>query len=140
MRLPFDVSPLRGIPYDLDSLGVPEHPAIARAILSERLNACRDPKVDSPLFQLVSDWPRPDIARLMTDRFRELVGYSQEYKTKLAKARMACVDAVAHIEHEINVLDADPAIVVDVFLSYPVEAWSQMVDLVGRMSPLLAKT
>jgi tetratricopeptide (TPR) repeat protein len=141
MRLPFDVSPLRGIPYDLDSVGAPEHPAAARAILIERLNACRDPKEDSPLFQLVAEWPRPDIARLKTDRFRELVGYSQEYKTKLAIARAAGVDAVARIEQEINVLDADPAIVVDLYLSYrAVEAWNRMVDLVGHMSPILARS
>ncbi|WP_275949042.1 TRAFs-binding domain-containing protein [Bradyrhizobium septentrionale] len=141
MRLPFDVSLLRGIPYDLDSVGAPEHPATAHAILVERLNACRDPKEDSPLFQLVAEWPRPDIARLKTDRFRELVGYSQEYKTKLATARAAGVGAVVRIEHEINVLDADPAIVVDLYLSYrAVEAWSRMVDLVGRMSPVLARS
>ncbi|MCK1338627.1 DUF4071 domain-containing protein [Bradyrhizobium sp. 38] len=141
MRLPFDVSLLRGIPYDLDSVGAPEHPEAARTILIERLNACRDPKEDSPLFQLVAEWPRPDIARLKTDRFRELVGYSQEYRRKLAIARTAGVEAVARIEHEINVLDADPAIVVDLYLSYrAVEAWNRMVDLVGRMSPVLARS
>jgi len=39
------------------------------------------------------------------------------------------------------VKDADPAIIVDLFLSYrAVEAWQEMIDLVERMSPVLART
>jgi len=39
------------------------------------------------------------------------------------------------------VLDADPAIVIDLFLSFrAVKDWQRMVDLVDRMSPILART
>jgi hypothetical protein len=146
-RLPFDVAPLRGLPYSIDASGAPATPDQDRNALAERLRAVRDPSDDSPLFQLVSSWPRPDIARLKTDEFRDLVAYSRTYKEKLRNARavpgdpVAKVNAVAKVEAELNVRDADPAIIVDLFLSYrAVEAWQKMVDLVPRMSKVLAQT
>jgi hypothetical protein len=141
MRLPFDVAPLRGLPYRLDPHGIPESPDEDRAALTDRLVSCRDPVEDSPLFQLITDWPRPDIARLKTDKFREVVEYSRRYKQRLAAARAAGPEAVAKIEGELNVIDTDPAIVIDLFLSYrAVKDWRSMVTLVSRMSPILART
>jgi tetratricopeptide (TPR) repeat protein len=140
-RLPFDVAPLRGLPYGLGPAGRPESPAADRAALAERLRAVREPSDDSPLFQLVSAWPRPDIARLKTDEFRQVVEYSRKYKDKLRAARERGPEAVAQVEAELNVRDDDPAIVVDLLLSYrAVGAWQAMVDLVPRMSKVLAQT
>ncbi|WP_200927308.1 TRAFs-binding domain-containing protein [Methylobacterium sp. Leaf100] len=141
MRLPFDVAPLRGLPYALDANGAPESPDADRDALAARLNSCRDPVEDSPLFQLVTDWPRPEIARLKTDRFRELVAYSRDFRAKLELARESGPEAVARVESELDVADADPAIVVDLLLSYrAVEAWQRMVDLLPRMATVLART
>lgn len=141
MRLPFDVAPLRGLPYNLGPAGAPETAEADAKALAGRLIACRQPVEDSPLFQLVTDWPRPDLARLRTDRFREAVEYSQEVKEKLRTARKAGANAVAAVERELDVKEADPAIVADLFLSYrAVEAWQAMVDLVPKMSPVLART
>jgi hypothetical protein len=39
------------------------------------------------LFQLVTNRPRPDIARLKTDQFRDVVEYSRRFKDKLCAAR-----------------------------------------------------
>lgn len=140
-RLPFDVAPLRGLPYSINNLGAPATPDEDRSALAERLVSCRDPVEDSPLFQLVADWPRPDIARLKTDQFRQMVEYSRKYKEKLRAARKLGPGAVQAVECELNVRDADPAIVVDLFLSYrAVKAWQSMVDLVSRMSPVVART
>jgi len=141
MRLPFDVAPLRGLPYSINSSGLPGTPNDDRKALAKRLIDCRSPVEDSPLFQLVSDWPKPDLARLKTDRFRELVEYSKQYKEKLRSARSSGVDALAEVEKELNVRDVDPAIVIDLFLSYrAVSAWQKMVDLVPKMSEIVAKT
>ncbi len=141
LRLPFDVAPLRALPYTIDASGAPTTIAADRDALTTRLIECRNPVEDSPLFQLLTDLPRPDIARLKTDTFRELVEYSQKYKTKLAAARKQGSEAVTQIEKELNVKDTDPALVVDLFLSHrAVENWQGMVDLVPRMSPPLART
>jgi tetratricopeptide (TPR) repeat protein len=141
MRLPFDVAPLRALPYAIDGFGTPTAVDADRDALAARLIECRNPIEDSPLFQLVSDWPRPEIARLKTDTFRELVEYSQKYKAKLSAARKEGSQAVKKVEEELNIKDADPAVIVDLFLSYrAVENWSAMVDLVPRMSPPLART
>jgi tetratricopeptide (TPR) repeat protein len=141
MRLPFDVAPLRSLPYAIDSFGAPETPAEDRKSLAARLIEARNPTEDSPLFQLVTDWPKPDLARLKTDRFRELVEYSRKYKEKLRSARDQGAAAVSEIEKELNIKDTDPAIVIDLFLSYrATKAWQEMVDLVPKMSPIIART
>jgi tetratricopeptide (TPR) repeat protein len=141
MRLPFDVAPLRGLPYRTDANGVPETPDADLTALTERLTSCRIPVEDSPLFQLITDWPRPDIARLKTDKFREVVEYSQRYKARLRESRAAGPEAVQAVEQELKIIDAEPGIVVDLFLSYrAVKDWASMIALVPKMSPVLART
>ena len=141
MRLPFDVSPLRAILYDVDEYGLPENPEEVRHALAERLEACRDPADDSPLYQLLTDVPRPDLQRLKTDAFRDMVEYSKTMKDRLRKARKEGRAAVESIENEIDVVVADPAIVIDLFLSYrAVKNWQGMVDLVDKMAPPLKQT
>ncbi len=140
-RLPFDVAPLRGLPYQIDSRGLPADSNADRQELAERLKGCRSPEEDSPLFQLVSEWPRPDIGRLKTDRFRELVAYAKTIKRKLENARAHGVEAIAAVQSELVLVDADPAILIDLLLSYrAVKAWRQMTDLIRIMPRLVAET
>jgi hypothetical protein len=141
MRLPFDVAPLRGLPYQVDSSGNPCNVESDIDALSGRLNACRDPSEDSPLFQLISSWPRPDIKSLKVDTFRDLIEYANGYKGRLREARKTGEAAIFEIERELNIRDTDPTIVADLFLSYrAVGAWKKMVDLTVRMSTVLFRT
>lgn len=141
MRLPFDVAPLRAILYEVDDHGNPVNPEKYRKILCERLVSCREPIEDSPLYQLVTDFPRPDIPRLKTDTFRDVVEYSKATKLRLSEARSKDTDAISRIEQEINTVDADPAIVVDILLSYrAVKDWQSMINLIEKMSAPLKKT
>jgi len=138
MRLPFDVSPLRALLYNVDEFGFPENPEEIRHALAERLEACRDPSDDSPLYQLLTDVPRLDLQRLKTDAFRDMVEYSKSIKVRLRKAREEGRSAVENIESEMDIVDADPAIVIDLLLSYrAVKDWQRMVDLVDKMAPPL---
>lgn len=140
-RLPFDVAPLRGLPYGLDANGNPNATLSDRSALAARLESAREPEQDSPLFQLVSDYRPPDIARLKTDHFRELVNYSNTMKRTLDKARREGPDAVTAVEAGLNLRDTDPAILIDLFLSYrAVEAFDRMADLFTRLPPLVANT
>jgi len=142
MRLPFDVAPLRALPYKLDSFGIPVEVDIHRKKIMERLKECRNPIDDSPVFQLVSNMPRIDIARLKTDTFRDAVKYSHDMKKKLRIARSKNSNAVATIEQELgSIIDVDPGVIIDLFLSYrAVEDWQSMVNLVNKMPPMLVQT
>jgi len=139
-QLPFDIAPLRALPYKLTADGVPDDAAASSAALATRLDEARRAHADSPLYQLVDGFP--DIQRLKTDVFRDRVRYSQEIKDELATARKKGLDAVRQVEEKLGALaDAESGVVIDLFLSYrAVKAWDQMVALVDRMASPLAAT
>jgi hypothetical protein len=147
-QLPFDVAPLRALPYRLDASGAPADAAGAVAALTRRLELLRDEwrahdrAADSPISELLDAYVFPDIARLKTDVFRQRVDFSQQLKRKLATARKNGVDAVAAVEQEMRPLDeVESAAIVDLFLSYrAVEGWTQMIALAERMPKPLAAT
>jgi hypothetical protein len=141
-RLPFDVAPLRGLPYKTTSTGVPTDVVAAQSALAARLIAAREAAPDSPLFQLVDGLQPVDISHIKTDVFRQQVQYSADVKERLATARQQSREAVRAIEKELTpVADAESGVVVDLFLSYrAVKAWEDMIALVPKMSPPLAAT
>ena len=103
-RLPFDLSPMRGIPYRLSRAGKPSEPAGDRGVLTAALQHARDRVADSPVFQLVDGMVPPDISRLKTDVFRDRVEYSENAKQKLADARRAGVDSIRSVASELGPL------------------------------------
>jgi len=139
-QLPFDVAPLRAIPYQLGSDGKPAMNDTDHDRLTTRLHEARKAKTDSPVFQLVEGFP--DIQRLKTDVFRERVEYSGQLRQKLAQARKQGIDAVRAVEREIGPIhDAEVGVVVDLFLSYrAVKGWDEMIALGQKMSAPLAAT
>lgn len=139
-QLPFDVAQLRALPYCLDAAGRPMEIDTVRAALAERLRAARISAHDSPLYQLLEDYPAVDHAK--TDVFRKQVEYSKSMKERLAHARCAGLDAVRQVEWEIgNLADCEAGVVIDLFLSYrAVKGWEDMIILVSKMSPVLATT
>jgi uncharacterized protein DUF4071 len=142
--LPFDVAPLRGLPYTLGADGKPLRPADDSEALVQRLIGARAGAADSPVFQLLDGFP--DIQRLKTDVFRDRVEYSRQMKERLAGARQAGVEKLRAIEQEIAAApgsweNTEAGVVVDLFLSYrAVSAWADMQRLVGEMTPALAAT
>jgi tetratricopeptide (TPR) repeat protein len=145
-RLPFDVAPLRAVPYRLTPAGLPDPNASegARKSLTARLLEARDTKIDSPVFQLVDGWRTPDIDHVKTDVFRDRVRYSAQAKDRLAAARRDPQGAVAlrAIQRDLGrIADLESGVVVDLFLSYrAVKAWDDMIALVEQMSSPLAAT
>ena len=98
------------------------------------------PRTDSPIYQLVDDYP--DIDHTKTDVFREQVNYSSEAKARLAIARNKGIGKLREIEHDIGpIRDQESGVVIDLFLSYrAVKAWDDMISLVGKMHAPLAAT
>ena len=139
-QLPFDVAPLRALPYQLTADGLPAEVAAAKEALTQRLLEAKKVGTDSPVFQLVEGYP--DIDHTKTDVFRDRVQYSAEMKARLAEARGQGADALRALEQELGVIeDVESGVVIDLFLSYrAVEAWPEMIALVKKMSPPLAAT
>lgn len=140
--LPFDVAPLRGLPYRLDGAGRPAEVEAAVAIIATRLTAMRqDTGDDSPLFQLINDMPRREVDHEKTDLFRQRTEYSRSVRNRLAQARQAGVAAVREIEADLDSLtEVESGILVDLLLSYrDLRAYEEMVALYRRMSAPLQR-
>jgi len=146
-RLPFDVAPLRAMPYKLADDGRLKNTIVAKKALVKRLTAAyqavtSDPNgvTDSPLYQLVEDYP--DVDHTKTDVFRDRVRYSNEIKRKLASARKSGLEALRSVEQDLgNIKDQEAGVVIDLFLSYrAVKAWDDMISLFHKMSRPLAAT
>src|SRR5829696_2712820 len=140
LRLPFDVAPLRAIPYKLTSSGKPADVEDTLAVVEERLNRARDAVPDSPIYELVEGFP--DVDHTKTDVFRERVQYSTLMKSRLAEARnQQSVEALREIEKELEpIKDQEAGVVVDLFLSYrAVKAWEDMLALTEKMPSPLAE-
>ena len=146
-RLPFDVGLLRALPYKLKG-GLPADADADVEALTEKLKAAikaADENVnsftDSPLYQLVEDYP--DVAHEKTDVFRKRMQYSNEIKNLLAAARgEKNVEAVSRVEKGLeNLKNLESAAIIDLFLSYrAVKGWQQMIDLAEKMPKPLAAT
>jgi tetratricopeptide (TPR) repeat protein len=139
-QLPFDVAPLRAMPYRLSPDGKPADLDVIKPALVKRLNEAKTASTDSPIFQLVEGFPAVDHTK--TDVFRDRVRYSAQMKEKLAAARKEGLKAIQAVEKELGeIQNSESGIVVDLFLSYrAVEAWPEMIELVKKMSPPLAAT
>jgi hypothetical protein len=141
-RLPFDVAPLRALPYQLTPAGMPADVASTQAALAARLKEARKNAADSPVFQLVDGLQPLDISHVKTDVFRDRAEYSADIKKRLAGARTQGIETVRAIERELGpIADAESGVVIDLFLSYrAVKAWDDMVALAQKMSAPLAAT
>jgi tetratricopeptide (TPR) repeat protein len=144
-QIPFDVAPLRAMPYQLGPDGTPADVDATKRALAERLAEARrmaldKPAADSPIYQLVEDYP--NVSHEKTDVFREQVRYSAERKRQLAAARAEGLGAVRAAEAAIGSIgELESGVVIDLFLSYrAVKGWQEMVELVGKMPQPLAST
>lgn len=145
--VPFDLNLVRALPYNLGPTMQFEktHAEKLRRSLANRLVELREEvnkhaATDSPLFQLLTGYGPPDIARLKTDVFRDRVDYELNSKRRLAEARCAKDrSALEAIEANLGPLDeAEAGVIVDLLLSYrALEAWPAMIALYERMPATL---
>ena len=148
---------LRSMPYDLgenNAFGESEARALRDAVAA-RLNDLRElavqqAPVDSPLFDLLTEWQPGDIARLKTDVFREQVQINEKLKGRLAAIREkgkdkagrdAAKQELAGFRTELGPLDAvETGTVVDLMLSHrALEDWDGMIAVFGSMPETLKR-
>jgi MAP3K TRAFs-binding domain len=145
-QLPFDVHLDRALPYSLSPAGGPADAGAFRgklaALLAAARGASRDEVRDSPVYQLVTGFPVPDLDRLKTDLFRDQAWYSERWKERLARGRGEGIDALREAERDLGSLgDVEAGILVDLFLSYrAVGGYREMAVLAGQLPRPLART
>jgi len=140
-RLPFDVGLIRCIPYDLNKNGTPvkKHDA-KKHITNLLLEMSGNPMDDSPIYQLLDDYP--DIDHTKTDVFRERVNYSEERKRELAKARNNGLESIKEIEESLgDINNIEAGVIIDLFLSYrSAKSWDNMIRLTDEMPKYISST
>lgn len=139
-QLPFDVKPLRALPYSLDSEGKVCDVTQTKTTLTNGLIKAKKATTDSPVFQLVEGFPNVDHSK--TDVFRDRVNYSLEIKEQLMAARKSGCRAVKNVEKRLGRLsDQETAVLIDLLLSYrATDAWRDMIELTKQMSAPVANT
>lgn len=143
-QLPFDVAPLRAMAYQLTSEGKPSNIEDSKKEIVKRLDEAKEAQnsaIDSPIFQLVEGFPEIDHTK--TDVFRDRVRYSTQLKEQITAARKQGKEALLRLEKQQlgDIRNLESGVVIDLFLSYrAVKAWAEIVNLVRKMSPVLANT
>jgi tetratricopeptide (TPR) repeat protein len=147
-QLPFDLAPLRAIPYKLDSYsGKPDQQVNSKAkeILKNRLIEAQNPHTDSPIFQLVEGFP--DIQHIKTDVFRERIKYSEELMKQLVQIRREknIINLRNFVISLKNIKHQEAGVIIDIFLSYRAlakkkEDWEEMAEFVTLMPRPLSST
>ncbi len=136
-HLPFDVAPIRAIPYELDSFGALVDPSTLRDALAERIEVAKtSEEADSPLFQLLEDYPGITLSHEMTETFRDRALWISELTIRAKEAtRTASEDvareALAEIEREVSgVAGNELQLQLTLMLSYrAIEAWDDVIRL-----------
>jgi len=138
-ELPFDVSLVRAIPYDLEKGQLSEQAkeTLKTAIQDRIEHVLKGPlSKDSPLFRLFDNFPGIQMSHEVTDVFRDHVEYSESFKEKLEDARIAgskeqVCNEIKLIQSELgNLKVVERGILIDLLLSYrDAEAFDEMIAL-----------
>jgi MAP3K TRAFs-binding domain len=119
-QLPFDVAPLRAMPYQFTTEGKTADIESTKIELVKRLKGAKEAQnsaIDSPLFQLVEGFPEIDHTK--TDVFRDRVHYSAKIKEQIAAARKQGKEALLNLEKQLgDIKNLESGVVIDLLLSY----------------------
>jgi tetratricopeptide (TPR) repeat protein len=141
--LPFDIGPLRMLPYAVNDSGSPADADAARDALARRLEDSRRHRMmDSPLFQLLEGYQTAPIDRLKTDVFRSNISYAQELKARLTAARESGVAAIDELRKDLGDLGTvEAGVAIDLLLSYrAVSAWDRALEICSELDKALQRT
>jgi tetratricopeptide (TPR) repeat protein len=126
-KLPFDVAPLRALPYKLNKGVLSDRDAIAlkedleKKIADAKKDTCEP---DSPLFQIVDKFPGIDLPHESTETFRDRTQQISAIRIKLEQARInpsgkTALSGIKEIERSIGDFSVAPQqLLIDLLLSY----------------------
>ena len=133
-ELPFDISLVRAIPYELNggNLSAEAAAKLCNDLSARIVASLRGPVTDdSPLFQLFQRFPGIDMSHEVTDVFRDRVEYSERIRQRLRSARSDGVEEIRAVQAELGDLaTVERGVLVDLFLSYRAAgAWTDMINV-----------
>jgi tetratricopeptide (TPR) repeat protein len=135
--LPFDVAPVRSLPYKVDKRGRLSARKELLAALTERLELAKDSdEQDSPLFQLLPGYPGISLPHESTESFRDRARAASALTVAIREAAAAGdADRLRELETEIgDFAAASRELPVDLLLAYrDVSAWDDMVRCAEAM-------
>jgi tetratricopeptide (TPR) repeat protein len=144
-RLPFDVGPLRALPYHLGRDGKParEHVVADRAALTEKLQHALEQSTDSPVFELTTLEP-PDTRTVGgAELFRERIETTAALKERLAAAgRASDLTELRAVQADLGSLGGiDTGLAIDLLKAYlDVSAYDDVVAVVSAMPAVVRRT
>jgi len=147
--LPFDLAPIRAVPYQLDRdgrLGRAACDDLVAGLVSRFRAASSDTAADSPLFQLIKSYPGVtlphDVTESFQDRVRQVTALSSQIRDA---ARLlpqpAAVTALLAIQARLLASAGAPTdLLVDLLLGYrDAEAYDEMVELFDQLPDEVAR-
>ncbi|MGB8192869.1 MAG: TRAFs-binding domain-containing protein [Chitinophagaceae bacterium] len=140
-ELPFDLGPVRTIPYQFSEQNIIDKDAVAKNIADGLTDAKQVKTTDSPIYQLVDGISfQNSVAHEKTDLFHDKVKYDTDLKTSLAKARKKQggkeerINAVDEIANDLTLENEETGVLIDVMLSYrSLSAWHKMIAFINKM-------
>ncbi len=141
--MPFDINMLRGIPYQLDNGRLTDDEALRlREILTEkfRLAVQRQEDVDSPLFQLLDQFPGVVMPPESLTSFRERSRGILALKERMGRVRRMnderhALDELSAVEKAAGeITEAESEVVLELLFSYrDVKAYTKLIELADRI-------
>jgi tetratricopeptide (TPR) repeat protein len=139
--LPFDVRPLRAIPYRLNNEGKLSDAEAdkLRKALAQKLKEAQDDDIsDSPLFQLIPNFPGIQLPHEVTESFRDRAKYIDSLRVEIEKARFnkeSGVEELNKIRTQLEPFNiAPPELLVDLILAYrDLKSWDNMINLIYEL-------
>ena len=137
-QLPFEAAPIRAIPYELDVNGTLTSPEDLRDTLTERLQLAKTDEVtDSPLFQLLENYPGISLADEVTEAFRDRALWVSDLTIRANDVvrsdlnQLEAREALLEIEREAaGAAEVEEQLLITLMLAYrSVEAWGDMIRI-----------
>lgn len=135
-RLPLDVAPVAALEYAVNHVGMPVDVDATVRALADRLVTAREARTDSPVHQLVTGLPVPEVDHERIDTFRGHAERDEQLRQRLDDAASTGAASIRAVEVELgDVRDLDLSTGVSLLIAYrSVSAWSDMVRLVDGLS------
>ena len=142
-RLPWDLSNLRVLMYQLNSTGRPENPEAFQRNFTEHVRKRQQyEQADSPVYALFPELQPPALGKLAQETRPDALAQTEEIRQRIAAARRLGIDELRDVDKTLGDLSGIPSdITLTLFDAYRSKgAWSDLIELARRAPPAIASS